>query len=70
MDRIHRVGGSEGKKIVYEFLHYENTIDVEIFQRVFEKANNQMKIIESDNLTFSFSENDEDYDELYKSIIK
>ena len=47
---------------MYEFLHYENTIDVEIFQRVF-----QLKIIESDNLTFSFSENDEDYNELYKS---
>ena len=52
LDRIHRVGGSEKNPVFYYFLQYENSIDVKIYERVFEKANRQMQVIEEDNLNF------------------
>jgi len=67
LDRIHRVGGSEDKPVHYNFLHYENSIDIKIYERVFKKADQQMKVIENDNMTFSIPE-DEDYEELYKDF--
>ena len=67
LDRIHRVGGSEDKPVDYNFLHYENSIDIKIYERVFKKADQQMKVIENDNMTFSISE-DEDYEGLYKDF--
>ena len=67
LDRIHRVGGSEDKPVDYNFLHYENSIDIKIYERVFKKADQQMKVIENDNMTFSIPE-DEDYEELYKDF--
>jgi hypothetical protein len=51
--------------VYYNFLHYENSIDRKIYERVFQKANRQMKVIENDNMTFSMPEA-EDYEELYK----
>ena len=68
LDRIHRVGGSEKFPVNYFFLNYQNSVDEKIFSRVRQKADEQMKIIEKDNLLFSDSEEDEDYDELYKSL--
>ena len=65
LDRIHRVGSSKDKPVYYNFLHYENSIDIKIYERVFQKANRQMKVIENDNMTFSMPEA-EDYEELYK----
>ena len=67
LDRIHRVGGSENKPVYYDFLHYEKTIDEEVYKRVFKKADMQMKIIEEENLTFNLSEED-DIDDLYKEF--
>ena len=67
LDRIHRVGGSEKTPVYYHFLHYENSIDTKVYERVFEKANRQMQVIESDNLTFSHPE-DEDWDNLYSDL--
>jgi len=67
LDRIHRVGGSENKPVYYDFLHYEKSIDEEVYKRVFKKADMQMKIIEEENLTFNLSEED-DIDDLYKEF--
>ena len=67
LDRIHRVGGSEDKPVNYNFLHYENSIDIKIYERVFKKADQQMKVIENDNMTFSIPDED-DYEELYKDL--
>jgi len=67
LDRIHRVGGSEDNPVYYHFLQYENSIDIKVYERVFEKANRQMQVIESNNLTFSHSD-DENWDDLYASL--
>lgn len=68
LDRIHRVGGSEKKPVNYYFLNYKNSVDEKIFTRVRQKADEQMQVIEKGNLLFSDSNEDEDYDELYKSM--
>jgi hypothetical protein len=65
LDRIHRVGGSEDKEVNYKFLHYENSIDIKIYKRVFEKADLQMQVIEDDNSIFSIPDEDENYEDLY-----
>jgi SNF2 family DNA or RNA helicase len=67
LDRIHRVGGSEKNPVFYHFLQYENSIDAKIYERVFEKADRQMRVIEEDNLTFSHPDN-EDWDDLYTDL--
>ena len=67
LDRIHRVGGSEDKPVHYEFLQYKNSIDIKIYERVFLKADRQMRVIESDNLTFT-PPDEEDYEELYSEL--
>ena len=69
LDRIHRVGGSETKPVYYNFLHYENSVDIKIYNKVFEKADRQMKVIENDNLIFSIPDEDENYEELYKDLL-
>ena len=66
LDRIHR--GSEEKPVYYDFLQYENSIDQKIYKRVREKANKQMKVIESDNLIFS-PDDTEDWKDLYMDLI-
>lgn len=69
LDRIHRVGGSETKPVFYHFLQYENSIEQKVYERVFYKADQQMRVIETDNLTFSNQdEEDDDLDELYKEF--
>lgn len=67
LDRIHRVGGSEKNPVFYYFLQYENSIDIKIYERVFEKANRQMQVIEEDNLTFSHPDSD-NFDDLYSDL--
>ena len=67
LDRIHRIGGSEDNPVYYDFLQYENSIDVKVYERVFQKADRQMQVIEQDNLTFSHPE-DEDWDDLYNNL--
>jgi len=67
LDRIHRVGGSEDNPVYYHFLQYENSIDIKVHKRVFEKADRQMQVIESENLTFSHSD-DENWGDLYASL--
>ena len=67
LDRIHRVGGSEDNPVYYHFLQYENSIDIKVHKRVFEKADRQMQVIESENLTFSHSD-DENWGDLYESL--
>ena len=69
LDRIHRVGGSEHTPVFYDFLQYENTIEQKIYKKIREKADRQMKVIESDNLIFSPDEAD-DWNDLYEEIIK
>lgn len=69
LDRIHRVGGSETNPVFYHFLQYENSIEQKVYERVFYKADQQMRVIETDNLTFSTQEDeDDDLDELYKEF--
>ena len=67
LDRIHRIGGSEDNPVYYDFLQYENSIDVKVYERVFQKADRQMQVIEQDNLTFSHPE-EEDWDDLYNNL--
>ena len=69
LDRIHRVGGSENEPVYYDFLHYEKSLDEEIFKRVFQKADRQMQVIETDNLNFSLPD-DDDFDSLYEDLTK
>ena len=67
LDRIHRVGGSEHNPVFYHFLQYENSIDIKVHEKVFQKADRQMQVIEQDNLTFSHPEG-EDWDDLYSDL--
>lgn len=69
LDRIHRVGGSEHTPVFYDFLQYENTIEQKIYKKLREKADRQMKVIESENLIFSPEETD-DWEDLYNEITK
>ena len=68
LDRIHRVGGSEILPVFYNFLHYKNTVDAKVYDRVFQKADRQMQIIENDNLTFDLSDDDENWETLYNDL--
>ena len=68
LDRIHRVGGSEDQSVEYDFLQYANTIDLKVYNKVFQKANRQMQIIEEDNLTFDLNEEDENWETLYRDL--
>ena len=68
LDRIHRVGGSENQSVEYDFLQYNNTVDLKVYNKVFQKANRQMQIIEEDNLTFDLNEEDENWETLYKDL--
>ena len=38
LDRIHRVGGSEKQSVQYDFLQYNNTVDVKVYNKVFLRA--------------------------------
>jgi len=67
LDRIHRVGGSENNPVTYDFLHYEDSIDEKVYQKVFQKADRQMQIIESENLTFQLLE-DDNTDQFYSEL--
>ena len=68
LDRIHRVGGSEDQSVEYDFLQYKNTVDLKVYNKVFQKANRQMQIIEEDNLTFDLNEEDENWETLYRDL--
>ena len=68
LDRIHRVGGSEDQSVEYDFLQYKNTVDLKVYNKVFQKANRQMQIIEEDNLTFDLNEEDENWEALYRDL--
>ena len=68
LDRIHRVGGSEKNSVYYDFLHYQDTVDVKVYERVFQKADRQMQVIEEDNLTFDLDDEEENWEELYKDL--
>ena len=52
----------------YNFLHYKNTVDTKVYDRVFKKADRQMQIIENDNLTFDLSDEDENWETLYNDL--
>ena len=68
MDRIHRVGGSVTEPVYYDFLHYENSVDEKVYKRVFEKANQQMQVIEEDNIMFDLNYVEDDIDDLYGAL--
>ena len=68
LDRIHRVGGSEKNSVQYDFLHYKDTVDTKVYERVFQKANRQMQVIEEDNLTFDLDEEEQNWEQLYKDL--
>jgi len=68
LDRIHRVGGSEKHPVYYHFLQYKDSVDIQVYERVFQKANRQMQVIEEDNLTFSHVD-DDNWEDLYNSVI-
>jgi len=75
LDRIHRVGGSEVHKANYYFLQYENTIDSDILDNLFEKRNKMYDIIENNSDIFgydisAFIDIEEDksaYDRIFKN---
>ena len=62
------MGGSEDQSVEYDFLQYANTIDLKVYNKVFQKANRQMQIIEEDNLTFDLNEEDENWETLYRDL--
>jgi hypothetical protein len=64
MDRIHRVGGSTTEPVYYDFLHYEDSVDEQVYRRVFEKADRQMQVIEEENVCLTLTMED-DIDDLY-----
>ena len=68
LDRIHRVGGSEDKPVEYDFLHYNYSVDVKVYNKVFQKANRQMRIIEEENFTFDLTDEDGNWEELYNDL--
>ena len=68
LDRIHRVGGSETIPVQYDFLHYSDTVDIKIYERVFEKANRQMQVIEQDNFTFDLEDEEGNWETLYNDL--
>ena len=68
MDRIHRVGGSTTEPVYYDFLHYENSVDVKVYKRIFEKADRQMQVIEEDNIMFDLTYAEDDIDDLYGAL--
>ena len=68
MDRIHRVGGSLTEPVFYDFLHYENSIDEQVYKRVFEKADRQMQVIEEENVMFDLNYAEDDIDSLYGDL--
>src|SRR5690625_4607907 len=53
LDRIHRVGGSEGKRSYYHFIQYSNTLDQDILQNVKDKAERMRHIIDKDYPVYS-----------------
>lgn len=68
MDRIHRVGGSTTEPVYYDFLHYEDSVDEQVYRRVFEKADRQMQVIEEENVMFDLNYVEDDIDDLYGSL--
>jgi len=68
LDRIHRVGGSEMIPVEYDFLHYVDTVDVKVYEKVFKKADRQMQIIEEENLTFDLEDIEENWETLYNDL--
>ena len=62
------MGGSEDQSVEYDFLQYKNTVDLKVYNKVFQKANRQMQIIEEDNLTFDLNEEDENWETLYRDL--
>ena len=68
MDRIHRVGGSTTEPVYYDFLHYEESVDEQVYRRVFEKADRQMQVIEEENVMFDLNYVEDDIDDLYGSL--
>jgi SNF2 family DNA or RNA helicase len=68
LDRIHRVGGSEINPVEYDFLHYNDSVDIKVYNRVFQKADRQMRIIEEENFTFDLNDEDESWEELYNDL--
>lgn len=68
LDRIHRVGGSEDNPVEYDFLHYNDSVDIKVYNRVFQKADRQMRIIEEENFTFDLNDEDESWEELYNDL--
>ncbi len=68
LDRIHRVGGSEDNPVEYDFLHYNDSVDIKVYNKVFHKADRQMRIIEEENFTFDLNDEDESWEELYNDL--
>jgi SNF2 family DNA or RNA helicase len=68
LDRIHRVGGSENVPVEYDFLHYNHSVDVKVYNKVFQKADRQMRIIEEENFTFDLRDEDESWEDLYNDL--
>jgi SNF2 family DNA or RNA helicase len=68
LDRIHRVGGSENTPVEYDFLHYNHSVDIKVYNKVFQKADRQMRIIEEENFTFDLNDEDESWEDLYNDL--
>ena len=68
LDRIHRVGGSENTPVEYDFLHYNHSVDIKVYNKVFQKADRQMRIIEEENFTFDLSDEEESWEDLYNDL--
>ena len=71
LDRIHRVGGSEGTVACYDFLQYADTIDSDILENVRQKADRMSRIIDKEYPIygldmFTFDEDIEAYERIFR----
>ena len=62
------MGGSENVPVEYDFLHYNHSVDVKVYNKVFLKADRQMRIIEEENFTFDLRDEDESWEDLYNDL--
>ena len=63
LDRIHRVGASEKQEAYYDFLVYEDTIDIDILNNLKSKAEKMYRVIDKDYGIYSLDMSAEDEDE-------
>jgi SNF2 family DNA or RNA helicase len=69
LDRIHRVGASEYYSAYYDFLMYENTIDMKIYDNLIAKAERMKALIDQDYSIYTLDMDETDQDISLEELI-